>query len=600
MVADRAVAVKQRRVAARLRRKPGSSLTQEVLRWTCIALLLGLIGVPVATLVYGSLRDAAPGVPGAFTWSNYEILAHSEMAGLIKNTLIVAIGSALVAVILGFTLAFIIVRTNVPGAKFFDTVVLIPAYVSPFIAGLAWIALLSPKVGYISQVLKAAGLGTLNIFSLGGMIWVIGSFYAPLAYLYIRPAMLNFDTSLEEAARVTGAGRFTTMRRIVVPLVMPAVFSAGLVVAVQAAGLFGVPAELGSSEGIYVLPTALVQRISQFPPEPNQAAVLGIALTLLTIIGLGLNSLLTRRKEYVIGSGRGATRTRIQLGRGRYACAGFCWVYLLIMVVLPVAAMVVGSLQPFLSPTTLFETKWTLKNYRYIFSFPPVVSSIGNSVELAIGAAICGTVLAVLLCYFLARTKRFGNAAIEQLVAAPIAIPHTVLGLAFLWAWVSIPIGVYGTKWILLMVYTVLFFPLAVRAILPAFTQLAGELEEAGRTLGASWLLTMRRITVPLLRPALISAAIIILYHSVRELSASVLLTSANSNVMGVAMYQLQNDGYYGQVLALGLVNIAITMAMVGALGYTAKTLESRTYRGSNRRRSLVAEPEPVREELHV
>lgn len=549
-----------------------SSPTQTVVRWTCIALLVLLVALPVAMLLYGSLRSAPPGLPAKLAPQNYAVLADPAVLDLIQNTVIIAAGSAVLAVLIGLTLAFLIVRTDVSGARVLDSAVVVPAYMSPFIGGLAWIMLLSPKIGYINQALTAAHLSTINIYSFGGIIWVIGLYYAPLAYLYIRPAMVNFDASLEECARVTGASQLTALRRVVLPLVTPAVLSAALVVSVQAAGQFGIPSVIGAPADIDVLPTAIVRRISQFPADPNTAAVLGLALTAITVVGLIVNNRVVRRADYVTASGRGVTHKRLALGRARHLWSAVCWGYVVLAVGLPVAAILVGSLQPYLSPTS-FQLGWTIKNYAYVLGFPAVARSIVDSVVLAIAAAIIGTLLAALLSYFLVRSRRRTNFAIEQLASTPVAVPHTVFGLALLWTWVTIPVGIYQSKWVLLIAYVALFFPLAMRVTSPAFTQMAVELEEASRTLGGSWAVTVRRIVLPLLRPALVSAATIILYHSVRELSASILLYSTGNEVMAVAIYDLASEGRYGPVLALGMINVAITFAIVAVLNRLGRSL---------------------------
>ena len=547
----------------RFRRLRKDMPTRSLILGTALALLAILVLLPMLMLAYGSFRTAAPGRPGFLTLSNYSILASPEIRAVVVNSLTIGVGSTLVSVSIGLLLALIIVRTNVLAPRLLDSIVLVPAYMAPFIGAVAWTLLLSPEIGYINRVLSLIDLPILNIYSMGGIIWVIGLYYAPIAYLYIRPALVNFDPALEEAARVTGASNGAALRRVVLPLAVPAILSATLVVFVNALGQFGIPGVLGRQVGIDVVPTLLVRLVRTFPADPNGAAVLGLALTAVTVVGLWINNRIIRKHDYVTVAGRASAQVVSDVGRWRYLFTAACFGYVALAIVLPLAAMLVASLQPFLSPQS-WSVGWTLDNYRFALSFPSLARSIQNSVVLSLGAAIAGTALAVLLSYFLSRTKSVANTWIEQVAATPLAVPHTVFGLSLLWMWISIPVrGIYGSRWILLIAYIALFFPYAMRSTNAAFAQLDTSLEDAGRVLGASWLRTLRRIVVPLLRPGLISGATIILYHSIRELSASILLISPGNEVMAVAIWDLFGEGQFVELFALSILNVAMVFFIV-------------------------------------
>ena len=540
------------------------------LLWASLAVLVVLVVLPIGMLILGSLRDNPPGLPSALTLANYELLFTGEFVSLLRNSMVVATGSTAVSMVLGTALAAITVRTRLPYASVFENLIIVPAYITPFIGALGWTLLLSPEIGYVNAILARLGLPTVSIYSMWGIIWVMGLYFTPIAYLYMRPSFLRLDRSFEEAGRVIGATVWQTARRVVLPLTLPALLSAILIVFVQAIGQFSVPGILGPRADIEVLPTQIVRMTSQFPTNPNGAAVLGIALAAMTLAGLALNNRILRRKDFTTITSRGATPWRIDIGKWKIATVGLCVLYVLTAVVLPTAVMFLASFQPYLT-TDITSVGLTLDNYVYVLTFPDVSQSIINSIVLAVGAAVTTTGLAVLLGYVIVRTKMAGRQAADYLSSSPLAIPHTVFGLAMLWTWVSIPVGIYATRWVLYIAYVALFLPFSVRAATSAFRQIDIALEDAARVNGASWLTTIRRIVAPLLGPALLSGAIIVLYHAVRELAASLLLYSAGSQVMSVAIWSMFGEGRFVQLFALAMINIAVVLLLVIAANRVAR-----------------------------
>ncbi|MGH3756758.1 MAG: ABC transporter permease [Actinophytocola sp.] len=526
--------------------------------------LLGLVAVlilgPMLLLLYGSFRTNSPGLPASFTLSRYVGLFDADFAQLALNTLIIATGSTALSLFIGLGLGIIIVRTNVPGARLLNTAVTVPAFIAPFIGAIAWILLLSPSIGYVNAGLNVLGIGPLNVYTMPGIIWVMGLYFAPVAYLYIRPALLAFDSGLDEAARVFGATRFSSLVRIALPLILPAILSSVLVVFVNAAGQFGIPGVLGNPGNIEVIATRLVRLTTVFPADVNTAAVLGIVLTVITVGGLAINRRVIRKREYASIGTRGSSGTRTDLGRLRYPAIIVCWGYVAVSVVLPLGAMLIGSLQPFVSPD--FSSGWTLNNYADLAT-PRAANAILNSTVLAVGAAVTGAVLAAAIAVFLIRTRFRMNAALDYVASLPLAVPSSVFGLALLWMWISIPAGVYGTKIVLFAAYVALFLPYAIRVTVTAMQQIDVSVEHAGRVFGASWLGVIRKILVPLLIPGLLSGGTIILYHSIRELAASLLLYTPSSEVMSVLIWESYEVGDFVHVFALGVVNVVLVFALV-------------------------------------
>lgn len=527
-----------------------------------LAFVVVLIVLPLVMMIYGSIRDTPPGLPGHFTIANYKVLGQYDFLSLVKNSVIVTVGSTLVALLMGGALALVLVRVRLPIPRVLDVLVTVPAYVTPFIGAIAWSLLLSPQVGYINHLFDRIGLPTIDIYSLGGMIWVMGMYEAPIVYLYIRPALLGIDQSLEEVAQVMGARSRRRLRSVVIPLLAPAGLSALLLCFVNLLGQFGVPGVLGSAEDINVIPTYLVQLVEQFPANPNAGAVIGVALTVLTMLLLWVSNRILRKRNFSTLVGKGRYEARESSKSARIIGVGICVAYVFLTIVLPIGMMLFSSFQKVFSPD-LGRVGFTLSNYTYVFTFPALITSIENTLILALGTAVLASVIGLLVGYIVVRTRIPLRRGVEQVATAPVAIPPSVFGLALLWTWITFPLGVYGTKIILLFAYIGLFLPYTVRASIAAFQQIGPEMEEAARVLGGPWLLTTRKIAVPLMFPALLSAAIVTLYHSVRELAASLLLYAVGSEVMSVAIWGMFNEGQYLQLFAMSMLQIVIILVLV-------------------------------------
>jgi len=544
----------------------GAVARERTQQWLAIGiaavLVVVLIVLPLVMLVYGSLRDAPPGLPGVFTAKNYEILREPDFLSLVKNSLIVTCGSTILAMVVGGGLAFVLVRLRMPMPRLLDMLVTVPAYVTPFIGAIGWSLLLSPRVGYLNHFFELVGLPTIDIYSLGGMVWVMGIYEAPIVYLYLRPALSRIDRSLEEVGRVMGASPTRTARSIIVPLLMPASLSALLLCFVNLLGQFGVPGVLGGPEGINVIPTYLVTLVQQYPVNPNAASVLGVALTVTTMVLLWVSNRVLGKRDYTTVVGKGRYEPGPTSRRMRWIGVTICLVYVFLTEVLPMGMMFFASFQKVFTPD-FGRSGFTLANYKYVLSYPSLVTSISNTLLLALATAVIGSVLALLLGFIVVRTRLPGRHVVEQIAIAPLAIPPSVFGLALLWTWITVPVGVYGTLLVLLLAYLALFLPYTTRAAIGAFRQVSVDLEDASRVLGGSWLLTLRRIVAPLVGPAILGGAIIVLYHSVRELAASLLLYAVGTQVISVAIWEMFNEGQYLELFAMSTVQVLIVLVLV-------------------------------------
>lgn len=532
-----------------------------------VALIL-LVAVPLLFVLAAAFRVDPPGFPSDYTTANFKELLNSEALILLRNSFIIGIGTTILGLAIGGTLAVVLLRSNVIGGKRLDGLVMVPAYMSPFMGAIAWMIMFAPDIGYGSAVLKKLGLPVFDIYSFKGIILVMGIYYAPIAYLYIRSMLSNIDPALEESARVLGASPRATLRRILLPLTLPAILSAMLLVLVAALGQFGVPGVLGLREGIDVIPTKIVQYATNYPSEPTKAAALGVELAVFAIVVMWVNNMVLNRRDYASIATRGGRSKQKNTTRAIVPTV-LAWIYVFFAAILPIFALVLTSLMPYMT-TNIGSVSFSLDNYGYVLTeFPSAVRAIKNSLMLAAAAGIIATVLALVLSHMRYRTQSRFRKPLDYLSSISVAIPHSVIGLAFLWAWLMIPnivpmpFPIYGTKWILLMLYVAMFIPYASRATNSAILQVDKSFEEAGRVLGASWLMMIRRISLPLVRPGLLTAVIIVFYHAVRELPASMLVVSPGNEVLATAIWSMYTEGQWVQLFALVNINLMLVFAAV-------------------------------------
>jgi iron(III) transport system permease protein len=413
------------------------------------------------------------------------------------------------------------------------------------------------------------GEGTFDIFSLGGMVFVEGLHLSPLAFLLMAAAFRSMDPSFEESARVSGARVVTTVRRVTLPLLRPALSAAILILAVRTLGAFGVPALLGLPGGVWVFTSRIWRSLGEYPPDFAAAAAYATSLLALTSVGLVVHGRLWRQgMRYQTVTGRGFRPTRIPLGRWRWAAAGFVVCYSFVAAGLPLLVLMYVSTQRFFSPPTRERlSQMTLEPYANVLGNDQIVRALKNSFLLGIGAATGVTFLAVVASWLVLRTNVRGRRLIDNLAFLPISVPGLVLGVALLFVYLRAPLPVYGTLWILLIAYLTLFLPYGMRYASVSMAQIGRELEESAQTSGAAWGHTLRRVLIPLVLPGLAAGWLYVLIVSMRELSTSILLYSPGTEVLSVAIWEEYSDGRFPEVAALGVLMVA-GLAVLAAVAY--------------------------------
>jgi iron(III) transport system permease protein len=537
------------------------------LEWSVIVQISALViflAVPFYLLLTSALNVGDPQqIPGReFGLANFAALASCRE--WIANTIIVAVCGTLMATVIGVALAWILFRTMLPGRGIFDLLLAIPYPLGPLVGALAWHELGSAKGGLINEAFAAVtGLTgpVIDTSSITGIVVVMAIFEAPVAVLIIGAAMQRMDPSLEECSSVFGGGHFRTALRVTLPLMMPAILSSALFLFVSMLGAFAIPAVLGAGARITVVTTGIYSLFQGYPPNYPLAAALGIVMIGLTFVAVWFNGLLLSHRSYVVVSGKAYRPRLIDTGGWTPVLTALVAFYVGVSLILPMGTLLLFSLQP-TSSLSWDVTSWTLQNYRYVvFEFPTTRSAIFNSVMLGVATGAVGVAASLVLVWTVQRSRSRGRWLLEQLTMLPQAFPHIIFAFGFLWALLILPYpNLYGSLTALLLAYVILFIPLGYRSLTGVMTQLDVSLEEAARVGGAGWTATMRTITLPLLRSGMVATWALLFMVSVREVSASIFLTSPDSPVLGPSILSFWDSGGLPRVSALAMVQAVIVL----------------------------------------
>ena len=551
-----------------------------------VVLLLAILGFlvvyPVLTLLLGALTDTNPVVEGLslrhLSVANFlTVVANPNVADALANTLLACGGGTAIAVVIGLLFSWIVVRTNTPFRGFIAATSILPLFAPPLVAGVAWSILGSPKTGLINTAFKWAGLDWhVDFYSMSGLVFVFGIYYAPYVYMFTSSALRNMDPSLEEAAEISGASAFATLFSVTFPLIMPAIVSGMLLSFIVMLGIYGVPAVLGAPANINVLTTYIFKLTNWSPPLYNTAAAVAIILMVVTGALVFLQQKVLSGRSYTTVAGKAFRPRTLDLGRWRWFTFSLGLIYLLIVVVLPMLALIVAAFRKFMfirDIASLFDLRqYSLVHFNAIFDNPLTIRSIYNAVEVGLITAVVGGALAFAIGYTVHRTHVPGRRLIDLIATLPVAIPGLVIGVAYLWAWIGIPGGLYGTIWILALAFIARFMPDTVKALTTSFLQIHRELEEAAWVCGKGMLTTMASIVLPLARPGVIASMTLLFVLAIRELGSSLFLYTSNTMVMSVLLLDYYEGGNIGKTAAFSLVQTVLLGALIGGANWLARS----------------------------
>ncbi|MSP51616.1 MAG: iron ABC transporter permease [Alphaproteobacteria bacterium] len=552
-------------------RPPRSGLTPSSAVLIGMTLLVAFLALyPVGWLVYGSFSSAPPRQGGFLTIQNYINAASNPLIrGTFWNTIIFSFGQMVVAVAIGAGLGWIIARTNTPGRRTFELLSLIVFLIPGLLAVLAWTMLLSPSKGIINQLLMwAFGLekAPFNIYSMGGMIFLHGVYLAPFTYLMITPSFVSIDSGLEESARMSGSGVFKTFWRITLPLTRPAILSTALFMFIIGLESFDIPQMLGAPYGIYVFVTQIYTTCCvQYPPDYGQATALSSVLLAAAAVLIYFYRRSVRQiSRFETIKGKGYRVGAADIGRWRWLTFAICVVYFFFTVVLPLAIVLLGSFLRFFGKFDMeIFNRMTYENYIRVLAHPALVNGFLNSLGLAVIAGAVCVLMAAVVGFITIRTRMTGRGLLDGVAMIPVAYPATVLGIGLVWAWVGVPVPIYGTILILAVAYITRYVPIGLRTVSGGIMQISDELESASKMSGASWLYGFRRIILPLMRPTLAAAWLIMFLLFMRELSMSIILAGTGNPVASVVIFDYYSSGELPPMAAASVIMAAAMIAVV-------------------------------------
>ena len=542
-----------------------------------LALTVGvalLVLYPMAMVVFGSFWSAAPGQPGSLTLENWtSVLADPATWEVLATSLAIAIPRTILALLLATGFAWCIARTNTPGKRLLEGLLAFMFFLPELPWVLAWMLLGAPKVGLLNQWLGAlipGGESLVNVYSYGGLVVLGAARSAPVLFLFVHPALLAMDATLEEAARMAGAGAWRTLWRINFPLLLPALLASGILSFVVAMESFEIPQLLGTPANIFVFTTRIYD-LAYGGHVANFGAALVLALILLALTGslIVVQWRLLRGRSYTTVSGRGFRAQPIDLGAARWLAFAAILAFFLLFGALPFVVLLLSSFME-LSGFISWEM-FTTEHWANALAGDDVLESILDTLTVGVAAATLGVVIALVISYVVTRSNWPGRKVLDAIAWGPWAIPGLVMSLGFLWAFVWLPI--YGTLWVVVLALVARGLPVAARFFTSTMVQLSTELEESARVHGGSWLRTFMRILLPLLRPAVVGAWILLFVIAVRVLDVVVLLAGPGVRLLSVDIFMWTVTGRQEAASVLALIQTALVI--VGWLG--ARLLARRT-----------------------
>lgn len=482
-----------------------------------------------------------------------------------KNTLIIAVGMSVIAIPLGAVLAFIMVRTDLPGRRWLETPILIPIFVSPVVLGFGYVVSLGP-VGFFSVWFEALfGHVPWNIYSLAAIVVIAGLTHVPHVYLYSSSALRNLGSDVEEAARLSGASPFRVARDVSIPMVSPALLYVGVLVFFLGFEIFGLPLILGDPEGHLVLTTYLYKLTNKLgtPSYHLMAAVATCIIAVTFPLVLLQRALLKSAQRFVAMKGKSARQRPLALGPWKWVALAVIALWLLLTIVVPVSGVALRSVVSSWGAGINLLEVLTLDHFRAVFEEDVMIRSILNSILIGTfgGALAVGGYLLVGLA---THRKPDGlSRLVDYIVLTPRAVPGLMAGLAVFWVFLFVPFlaPLRSTLFSVWFAYAVVWLAYGMRLIQSALMQVGPELEEAGRLVGASRARVSRDITVPLIRNGLLGAWLLVFMIFEREYSTGVYLLSPGTEVIGAQIVSLWASGAVDVVAALSLIN----MLLVGA-----------------------------------
>ncbi|HPY44317.1 MAG TPA: iron ABC transporter permease [Clostridia bacterium] len=536
------------------------------IKWLLVLLIVDfLLVVQVLPLLFLLYRALTPS--GSLSFVTFgRLFSYNMNRSALYNTIVGGLSAMVLGTLLAFPLAWLVGRTNLYGKKFFRSLFVLTYMVPPYVGAMAWLRLLNPNVGTINQFLRGFfGLGStagpINIYSLGGLVWVLTTFYYPYAFITISRAMEKMDPSLEEASRVSGASPFITLIKVTLPIMTPSLIAGALLVFVSAASCYGIPSIIGAPGRVHTVTTRIIEYYGRGTQGLNDATGLAVFLMVMAILILYLSDFVVARKQYITVSGKSTRPNIVDLRSWRLPLTILVTLFALFIVILPFFTILTTSLKIDVGKSVLEAGNFTLNQWTTIFSRSETIDSLKNSLIFATVAATVGILVAITMSYLMQRTRIRGRKLPDFLITLGSGSPSVVIALGLIMTMQGrFGINIYNTAYIIIVAYLIKYMMMGMRTVTSAISQIHVSLEESSQVSGASWLTTMRRITGPLIFPSIAAGWFLIFIPCFYELSMTTLLYSNTTKTIGFQLYEYWTYTSQPQAsaLAFGILLIVI------------------------------------------
>jgi len=550
-----------------------------------------LVSMPLFFLVLGSFSTAK--LPTDFSLDTMSLQNYVKVYSdpgtfeLFTNTLIYVTGSVAIGITISFVLAWLVERTNMQGKIWIYAGVPMTLAMPGMLQAMAWVLLLSPRIGFINKSLQsifALDQAPINIYSLGGMVFIEGLRLVPTAFLMLVPLMRSMDPSLEEAAAVSGARPLSTARKITLRLLAPGLVAVMIYQAMTALEVFEIPGILGLPAGIYVFSTKIyaVVRSATFLPAYGLANALAMVYLVIALVTTYFYTrMISRVERFTIITGKGYRPRQFDLGRWRYPAFALVLLYLFLAVLLPFLVFAYVSFLSFLqAPSVAALQTLTLKNYRFLAQYGEVGSALRNTLLMVLVTATATVILSFFVSLVVVRSKFWGRKLLDQLAFVPHAIPGIVMGIAFFWVFLKVDfLPIYGTVWAMAIGFTAGFLSYGTRSMNAALLQVHKELEEAAYVSGARPWRTLWRVFLPLMMPTFVGVWIWVVLHAVRIAGLPLILYEGPQNqVLSILIWNMWDEGYVPAVAAIGtllMLSLLLLTVAVRYIGFRRQLVQS-------------------------
>ncbi|MBQ4512374.1 MAG: iron ABC transporter permease [Anaerolineaceae bacterium] len=536
-----------------------------ILTVVCFILLLIIVVIPIFMIVYNAFFFEGKFSLDLFTSQ----MTDSKNLSAMWNTVQIAILTTIIGTIMGVFYAWLLGRSDIPAKGLMRALFNIPYMFPPFLGAMAWDLLLNGRSGYLNRWLRTTfGLSKMpfNINSIWGIVFVEVSYYFPFVFMQVVSALERMDPTLEESARIAGAKQSTVIWKITLPLMKPSISAGALLILTTSLAHFGVPSILGYAQGIYTLPTriyAVIYNSTGSFEGIRQGAALSVMLVVVVAIALILQNKILSSGSYDIIKGKSMRPTLIKLRGAKIPLLILAIFTLVLIVLVPLVMIFLISFIKAYGLPLKFEN-FTFAQYQKVFNMNGTVDSIKNSLILSISAGVISMFLGTLVAYVVQKIKPKGKEVLEVVSVLPYSIPGTVLSIGVILAWSGAIFGIslYNTLWIILVAYIARYLSFSMKTSSAALLQVHSSLEEAARVCGASHTESLSDITLPLIRPAMVSGFFLIFLPAMREVTTSILLYGPKTMTLGVKIYSLRDAGMIPQAAALASVAIVIIIIL--------------------------------------